>query len=240
MRNYWIAKLHNTSFLGIIFGFIYVLLTPTLVIAQSDSAEALLNQYVISGVARIAPLQAQALEDVQGAAQNKEFDILGSSGSTILIGDFASNGEVSDAPKIPLEYADVCDRLRKQTRDELRERIDNGQSRSVRRYICDPNGTFTASYTPNDPMYASQWGFTEQSNNIDMNMTAAWDITRGSDSTVVAVIDTGVNYNHVDLRDNIWTNPGEIPGNGKRRRWQRICRRRPWNQCHYRQRRSDG
>ena len=36
----------------------------------------------------------------------------------------------------------------------------------------------------------------------------------GSPDVVVAVIDTGVDYNHIDLRDNIWTNSGEIPNNG--------------------------
>ena len=30
---------------------------------------------------------------------------------------------------------------------------------------------------------------------------------------IVAVVDTGANLNHIDLRDNLWTNPGEIPGN---------------------------
>ena len=35
----------------------------------------------------------------------------------------------------------------------------------------------------------------------------------GNGSVVVGVIDTGVNYNHPDLAANIWTNPGEIPGN---------------------------
>ena len=36
----------------------------------------------------------------------------------------------------------------------------------------------------------------------------------GSPDVIVAVIDTGVDYNHVDLRNNIWINRGEIPGNG--------------------------
>ena len=37
----------------------------------------------------------------------------------------------------------------------------------------------------------------------------------GSPDVIVAVIDTGVDYNHLDLRNNIWVNPGEIPDNGK-------------------------
>lgn len=36
----------------------------------------------------------------------------------------------------------------------------------------------------------------------------------GSSDVVIAIIDTGVDYNHLDLRNNIWVNTGEIPGNG--------------------------
>lgn len=36
----------------------------------------------------------------------------------------------------------------------------------------------------------------------------------GSSDVVIAIIDTGVDYNHIDLRNNIWVNSAEIPGNG--------------------------
>jgi len=61
---------------------------------------------------------------------------------------------------------------------------------------------------PTDPYYNQLWGM----DSIDA--PEAWSITTGSSSVVVAVIDTGVDYTHVDLAANIWTNPGEIAGNG--------------------------
>lgn len=49
-----------------------------------------------------------------------------------------------------------------------------------------------------------------------LNAPAAWDVTHGSKQKgpLVAVMDSGADYNHPDLAANIWTNPGEIPGNG--------------------------
>jgi subtilisin family serine protease len=44
---------------------------------------------------------------------------------------------------------------------------------------------------------------------IDLNIARAWGITTGSRDVVVAIIDDGFFYNHEDLRDNIWQNPGE-------------------------------
>ena len=66
---------------------------------------------------------------------------------------------------------------------------------------------------PNDPSFSQQWGL-NQSSNIDINAPEAWTLSTGSRSVVTAVIDTGVDYTHQDLSANIWTNPGEIPGNG--------------------------
>ena len=73
-------------------------------------------------------------------------------------------------------------------------------------------------YTPNDPRFGNLWHLnnTGQSGGLadaDVDMPEAWDINRGgSPTTVVAVIDDGVQSTHPDL--NIWTNPGEIAGNG--------------------------
>ncbi len=48
----------------------------------------------------------------------------------------------------------------------------------------------------------------------DINATNAWNLTTGDTNVIVAVIDTGINYNHLDLAAQMWRNPGEIPGNG--------------------------
>ena len=49
---------------------------------------------------------------------------------------------------------------------------------------------------------------------VDVNALKAWQITKGSRDITIAVIDTGVDYNHPDLAANMWVNPGEIAGDG--------------------------
>lgn len=80
-------------------------------------------------------------------------------------------------------------------------------------------GALAVSGAPNDPRFSEQWalantGQTGGTAGADIDALSAWAMKTGSDSIVVAVIDTGVDYTHPDLAANIWTNPGEIPGNG--------------------------
>ena len=84
---------------------------------------------------------------------------------------------------------------------------------------AEPDYLLHADVTPNDPRFGELWGLhnTGQSGgtpDADIDAPEAWDTATGSADVVVAVIDTGVDYNHEDLAANMWTNPGEIPANG--------------------------
>ena len=66
---------------------------------------------------------------------------------------------------------------------------------------------------PDDPRFAELWGM-NNSNDADIDAPEAWDKQTGSTDVLVAIIDTGVDYNHEDLKANMWRNPGET-GDGK-------------------------
>ena len=74
--------------------------------------------------------------------------------------------------------------------------------------------------TPNDPSYVSgaQWHL--NNNGIggiagaDIAAPAGWDIRSDASTIIVAVIDSGLRLTHRDIVANLWSNPGEIAGNG--------------------------
>ncbi len=83
----------------------------------------------------------------------------------------------------------------------------------------EPDFAIAPELFSGDPSFGSLWGLhnTGQSGGLadaDIDAPEAWDVTTGSRSVVIAVIDTGVDYTHRDLAANIWRNPGEIPGDG--------------------------
>jgi subtilisin family serine protease len=76
---------------------------------------------------------------------------------------------------------------------------------------AEPNYLLYADLTPNDPRFTSNelYGLTK------IGAPQAWDITQGSSSVVVGVIDEGIDRAHQDLQPNIWINPGDntVDGN---------------------------
>ena len=90
---------------------------------------------------------------------------------------------------------------------------------------AEPDYLVHALAAPNDFRYQdnSLWGL----NNLgildgspagvvdaDIDAPEAWDIRTDASGVIVAVIDTGIRATHEDLAANLWTNSGEIPGNG--------------------------
>jgi subtilisin family serine protease len=69
---------------------------------------------------------------------------------------------------------------------------------------------------PNDPYFASQWALRNSGQNngkekADIDALTAWAKTKGSRKVVVAVLDSGVDYTHQDLIENIWQRPDSVP-----------------------------
>ncbi len=65
----------------------------------------------------------------------------------------------------------------------------------------NPKPSNVQTVTPNDPLYSQQWGI--PATQVD----AVWDSTTGDTSQIIAILDTGVDWKHPDLKDNIWLNP---------------------------------
>lgn len=88
-----------------------------------------------------------------------------------------------------------------------------------------PQSVESALTENRDEQFSKQWGLLNDGRNSggwfsrgkageDINATQAWNVETGNRDLVVAVIDTGVDYTHSDLKSNTWKNEGEIAGNG--------------------------
>jgi hypothetical protein len=66
----------------------------------------------------------------------------------------------------------------------------------------------TTVFAAEDPYFIKQWYLQT------IKAEEAWTMTTGSESVIVAVLDTGVDTNHPDIKENIWINTDEIPNDG--------------------------
>ncbi len=90
---------------------------------------------------------------------------------------------------------------------------------------AEPNYVRRKMATANDPRFKDMWGLknTGQAGTsggnpgvvgADIKAESAWNLTKGSRTVVVGVVDEGVDVSHPDLAANVWKNPGEVAGNG--------------------------
>ena len=67
----------------------------------------------------------------------------------------------------------------------------------------------SASVSPNDFYYSNQWYLSK------IKADQAWEKISTSPDIVIAVIDSGIDINHPDLKENIWTNEREVANSGR-------------------------
>ncbi|MCE7984072.1 MAG: hypothetical protein DYG89_23100 [Caldilinea sp. CFX5] len=72
---------------------------------------------------------------------------------------------------------------------------------------AEPDYLAQAALIPNDPMWGNQWALSK------INAPAAWDVTQGAATTIIALIDSGIDPAHPDLVGKLWQND-DIAGNG--------------------------
>lgn len=82
---------------------------------------------------------------------------------------------------------------------------------------AEPDYLVEIKRMPSEPSFSDLWGLHNTGQNggvpgADVDAPAAWDLTTGSGNVVVAIIDTGVDYNHPDLKANMWRNEAEYAG----------------------------
>lgn len=91
--------------------------------------------------------------------------------------------------------------------------VSNVQAQSITSYAYSEiaaaaSGPSHEVVIPNDPLWDRQWYLRQ------IKADQAWTVTTGTPDVIVAVIDVGVDITHPDIREAIWTNPREIPGDG--------------------------
>lgn len=110
---------------------------------------------------------------------------------------------VDSHPQGKLILIDLGKNSSKQKADKLVKLLQDPEVQ----YVVE-NIQFKAFNLPNDPEISKQWGIAK------VRAEQAWKAGVGSKDVVVAVIDTGVDLKHSDLKDNAWINKKEVPGNG--------------------------
>jgi subtilisin family serine protease len=175
-----------------------------------------------SSVARMMSLSLFVMSALGSAGANgMEFDGAEVSPNRVLVkfrpaGDasgLAGTTELSHFDAVGVSVLEVSASTEAALESVISEINDSGLV-----YYAEPDYHVSADLTPSDPRFADQWGLHNIGQlggtvDADIDATEAWDV-RTASTGVAVVIDTGIDYNHVDLAANMWVNPGEIPANG--------------------------
>ncbi|MEG4274439.1 MULTISPECIES: S8 family serine peptidase [unclassified Microcoleus] len=146
--------------------------------------------------------------------------------SNDFLGNFQANGEIALENLVPSSSQfdftpSPLDRWRivkfSSELDLLQIQENLARDPNVEAVELNYQGSY--DFIPNDTRFSELWGLNNTgleggTSDADIDASEAWDSQTGDRRIIVAVTDSGVDYNHEDLIANIWTNSGEIPGDG--------------------------
>ncbi|MEO7658486.1 MAG: S8 family serine peptidase [Pyrinomonadaceae bacterium] len=118
----------------------------------------------------------------------------------------------ADAEAVASQYAAMTDAV-DYAEVNYRIELDDPIQKDIPRDLVHRESDFEL---PNDPMFGDQWALNNLGQDggtkrADLDALRAWATTKGSEEVVVAVLDSGVDFTHVDLRENMWFRPENIP-----------------------------
>lgn len=226
--------LHHLSLIGtIICIFLSGILPPTMPLAHSQAQEASAND-AGSVIVQVDTGQFKALESepAQGL-QRMAAPALAAAGVTrvqpLFPGALApEQWQARNAQRFPQRAARAprlaaLPDLRQWLRVDLAPGVDaEAAAANLRRLApvlqAEPWRAPVPTTLPDDPLFSSVGAWGQAYNDRwalehiglgPLGSGAAWDVSTGSRAVVVAVGGAGLDYNHPDLRDNLWVNPGE-------------------------------
>ena len=165
-------------------------------------------------------------QDISGDSENSNDYALGE----IIVkyrDDVEGNGNeiISDGRRVVYEYVERPETIKKIVRNSELYKLkfeDDKVEKIIEEYkgldeveYAEPNYLMRSFVIPNDASYSLKYGL------VNINAEKAWNLTIGDGKVSIAVIDTGVDWDHPDLALNIWNNSGDncdivsdLDGNG--------------------------
>ncbi|MCA1849792.1 MAG: hypothetical protein LC672_01745, partial [Acidobacteria bacterium] len=127
----------------------------------------------------------------------------------------------ADADDVELSEVGPSKIRRLRSRSKSTEALINQLRSNPHVVYAEPNYILYADTVPDDSRFSELYGLLNIGQSIrgvpgtpgaDIKAEQAWSLNTGTDTVVVGVVDTGIDYNHPDLAANVWSNPGGIGG----------------------------